>query len=40
MQKEAEKIDLSNVSFIKRSLEEFIQSSETYEVVLQQRTQL
>ncbi|MGD1419402.1 methyltransferase domain-containing protein, partial [Enterococcus faecium] len=26
--KEAEKIDLSNVSFIKRSLEEFIQSSE------------
>ena len=31
--KEAEKIDLSNVSFIKRSLEEFIQSSETYEVV-------
>ncbi len=31
--KKQRKIDLSNVSFIKRSLEEFIQSSETYEVV-------
>ncbi|BDP76943.1 hypothetical protein EfmAA242_11710 [Enterococcus faecium] len=31
--KEAEKNELPNVSFIKQSLEEFIQSNETYEMV-------
>ena len=38
MQKE-EKNELPNVSFIKQSLEEFIQSNETYEMVLQQQIQ-